>query len=87
MEQSKKQDHNPGYWESRLASSGLRLEESHGLQPWREKGSMRAELIFKGNLFQAHESSIPTIRKWNKGGRRPIWMSKEVLTKLAYKEG
>lgn len=45
-------------------------------------GSMRAGLIFKDNLLPAQEWSIPTIRKWSKGGRRPVWMSKEAVAKL-----
>jgi len=49
---------------------------------------MRAGLVlFRDNLLQAQEWSIPTVRKWSKDGRRPVWMSKEILTKLRREDG
>lgn len=42
--------------------------------------------VLKDHLFQAEEQSIMTSRKASKGGRSPVWMNKEVLTKHRHKK-
>lgn len=43
-------------------------------------------MIFKDHL-QAQELSILMSRKSSEGGRRPVQMNKELLTKLRHKKG
>lgn len=73
MEQRKKQNHNSGYEESRLEPLQVSAwKNSMGYSPGEKRAirRIRAGLIFKDDLLQAQEWSIPTNRKWSRGGRR-----------------
>ena len=41
---------------------------------------------FKQNFFQAQDWCVPVSKKSHKGGRRPVWMSKELMHKLKGKK-
>lgn len=43
-------------------------------------------IIFKNDLLQAQQCSIVIFRQTSKGGRKPEWMNKDLLTKLDYKK-
>ncbi|PKU38009.1 rna-directed dna polymerase from mobile element jockey-like [Limosa lapponica baueri] len=43
-------------------------------------------LIFKHHFLQAQDQCIPRSKKSGKGGRKPAWMSRELLEKLRWKK-
>ena len=49
-------------------------------------GVQESWLVFKACLCQTDKWSILMCWKASKGGRRPAWMSKELLTKLKHKK-
>uniref|UniRef100_A0A8B9PGQ4 Reverse transcriptase domain-containing protein n=1 Tax=Apteryx owenii TaxID=8824 RepID=A0A8B9PGQ4_APTOW len=73
----------------RRANFGLFRDLLRGI-PWvralEGRGVQESWLIFKHHLLQAQERCIPMSRKSSKGGRRPAWMSKELLAKLNQKK-
>jgi len=42
--------------------------------------------FFKDNFLRAQELSIPQYMKSSKGGRRPAWLSKDLMGKLRVKK-
>jgi len=61
-----------------------------GRVPWDQalEGGRAQEswLIFKDQLLQARDRSVPTKRRSGKNVRRPAWMNKELLDKLRHKK-
>ena len=45
-------------------------------------GVQECWLLFKDHFFHAQDRCIPQSKKSRKGGRRPAWMSKEILAEL-----
>lgn len=43
-------------------------------------------MISRDHLLQPQKWSKPTIKKSSKGGRRPVWMSKKLLSKHKHKK-
>jgi len=43
-------------------------------------------LLFSHHFFHAQDWCIPTSKKSSKRGKRPAWMSKELLAKLKWKK-
>ncbi|PKU46983.1 glycerol kinase [Limosa lapponica baueri] len=64
------------------------IEDLLGRAPWDKglegKGAQENWLIFKDHSLQAQESSIPTNNASSKNIRRPVCMTKFVVTNLAY---
>ncbi|GAB0204057.1 hypothetical protein GRJ2_002871300 [Grus japonensis] len=73
----------------RRANFGL-CKDLLGRIPWvralEGKGVQEIWSIFKHHFLQAQDRRIPKNRKSSKGGRRPAWMSKELLEKLKGKK-
>jgi len=67
MEWGKQQDHNPGLLESRICP----VQRSAWKIPWdmalEKRGVQKSWWIFKGQLLQAQEWSIPTGRNEAEG--------------------
>ncbi|GAB0202834.1 hypothetical protein GRJ2_002749000 [Grus japonensis] len=61
-----------------------------GRIPWDKalegSGAQDSWLIFKHHLLQAQERYIPTKRKSSKTTKRPLWMNKELLSKVKQKK-
>ncbi|GAB0207763.1 hypothetical protein GRJ2_003242000 [Grus japonensis] len=61
-----------------------------GRIPWvralEGKGVQESWSVFKHHFLRAQDQCIPKSRKSSKGGRRPAWMSKELLEKLKGKK-
>jgi len=57
--------------------------------PWvrtlEDRGVQESWLLFKHPFLHAQDQRIPTSKKVSKGGRRPAWMSEELLEKLTWK--
>jgi len=53
---------------------------------WRVRETQDSWLIFRDNLLKAQNLSIVMFRKSSKRGRRPAWISKELLTELKHKK-
>jgi len=49
------------------------------------RGVQESWPLFKHHFLHAQDQCIPMSRKPSKGGRRPAWMSKELLVKLKWK--
>lgn len=51
--------------------------------PWetapRVKGAEKSWQRFEGIFLRVQELSIPTCKKWGKEGRRPAWLSEDLL--------
>ena len=51
--------------------------------PWetapRVKGAEKSWQLFEGIFLRVQELSIPTCKKWGKEGRRPAWLSEDLL--------
>ncbi|GAB0208473.1 mitochondrial enolase superfamily member 1 [Grus japonensis] len=73
----------------RRANFGL-CKDLLGRIPWvralEGKGAQETQSIFKHHFLRAQDQSIPKNRKSSKGGKRPAWMSKELLEKLKGKK-
>ncbi|GAB0182218.1 hypothetical protein GRJ2_000687100 [Grus japonensis] len=73
----------------RRANFGL-FKDLLGRIPWvralEGKGAQESWSVFKHRFLQAQDQCIPKNRKSSKGGRRPAWMSKELLEKLKRKK-
>ena len=73
----------------RRAKFGLFKDLLRGI-PWVRALGGRAVpeswLIFRHHFLQAQDQCIPMSKKSSKGGRRPAWMIKEILAKLAPKK-
>ncbi|GAB0209615.1 hypothetical protein GRJ2_003427200 [Grus japonensis] len=73
----------------RRANFGL-FKDLLGRIPWvralEGKGAQESWSIFKHHFLRAQDQCIPKSRKSSKGGRRPAWMSKELLEKLKGKK-
>ncbi|KFW04519.1 hypothetical protein N327_07886, partial [Fulmarus glacialis] len=58
--------------------------------PWetafRDKGAEQSWQIFKDAFHRAQELSIPTCKKSGKEGKRPAWLSRDLLVKLKGKK-
>ncbi|XP_048787424.1 uncharacterized protein LOC125686903 [Lagopus muta] len=50
------------------------------------KGACESWSAFKQLFFQAQDRCVPVRKKSGKGGRRPVWMSKELVCKLKGKK-
>lgn len=50
------------------------------------KGSQHSGLVLKHHFFQAQDRCIPMTTKPGQGGKRPVWMSKELMDKLKGKK-
>jgi len=48
------------------------------------KGAQESWLIFKENFLRAQEQTILLYRKTNSSGRRPAWLSQELLNELKH---
>lgn len=61
-----------------------------GKMPWaralERRGVQESWSVFKHHFLQAQYQCIPMSDKSSKGGRRPSWMSQELLAKLKQKE-
>lgn len=65
------------------------LGRLNGRLPWRVKGMQDSWLIFKDNLLKAQNQSVAMFRKSSNHGRKPAWVSKELLssnTRRRYRE-
>ncbi|KAJ7415166.1 hypothetical protein BTVI_38982 [Pitangus sulphuratus] len=51
-----------------------------------EKGVQESWSVFKHHFLQAQDQYIPMMKKPGKGGRRPAWMSRELLVNLKRKK-
>ena len=72
----------------RRANFGLFKELLGGIKWVRAlqgRGIQERWLLFKDHFFHAQDRCIPQSKKSRKGGRRPAWMSKEILAKLRWK--
>ncbi|GAB0189216.1 mitochondrial enolase superfamily member 1 [Grus japonensis] len=73
----------------RRANFGL-FKDLLGRIPWVKalegRGVQESWSIFKHHFLQAQDWCIPMSKKSSKGGRRPAWMSKEILRKLKRKK-
>jgi len=49
------------------------------------RGVQESWSLFKHHIFHAQDRCIPLSKKSSKGGRRPIWMIKELLVELKWK--
>ncbi|KFM04153.1 hypothetical protein AS27_10717, partial [Aptenodytes forsteri] len=60
------------------------------LTPWktglRDKGAEQSRQIFKNAFHRAQELSIPRCKKTGKEGKRPVWLSQDLLVKLKGKK-
>ncbi|CAM4545620.1 unnamed protein product [Lepidochelys olivacea] len=67
------------------------LRELMGKIPWennmRGKGVQESWLYFKESLLRLQGQTIPMCRKNSKYGRRPAWLTSEILAALKYKKG
>ena len=58
--------------------------------PWetalRDKGAAQSWQIFKDAFHRAQELSVPRCRKSRKEGKRPAWLSQDMLVKLEGKK-
>ncbi|XP_068809550.1 uncharacterized protein [Struthio camelus] len=73
----------------RSANFGLFRDLHRGISWGRAlegRGVQESWLIFKHHLLQAQDRCIPLRKKSSKAGRRPAWMSKELLAKLQQKK-
>jgi len=65
------------------------FKELLGGIPWARalegRGVHECWLLFKHHFLHVQERCIPLRKKWRKGGRRPAWMSKELLAELRWK--
>jgi len=54
--------------------------------PWemvlRNRGAEQSWQIFKGTFHRAQELSIPRCKKSGKEGKRPAWLSQDLMVKL-----
>jgi len=70
------------------ANFGLFKELLGGI-PWGRalegRGVQESRSLFKHHFLHAQERCIPLNKKSSKGGRRPTWMSKELLVELRWK--
>ena len=61
-----------------------------GAIPWawvlEGKGASESWSAFQQLFFQARDRCVPVSKKSGKGGRRPVWMSKELVRKLKGKK-
>lgn len=48
------------------------------------KGAQESWLIFKENFLRAQEQTILLYRKTGNSGRRPAWLSQELLNELKH---
>lgn len=59
-----------------------------GRVPWeaamKGKGAQESWLIFKENLLRAQDQTILLYRKTGNSGRRPAWLSQEILNELKH---
>lgn len=62
------------------------LGRLNGRLPWRVKGMQDSWLIFKDNLLKAQNQSVAMFRKSSNHGRKPAWVSKELLIELKHKK-
>ncbi|GAB0208992.1 mitochondrial enolase superfamily member 1 [Grus japonensis] len=73
----------------RRANFGL-FKDLLGRIPWVKvlegKRAQESWSIFRHHFLRAQDQCIPKNRKTSKGGRRPAWMSKELLEKLKGKK-
>ncbi|GAB0205877.1 mitochondrial enolase superfamily member 1 [Grus japonensis] len=73
----------------RRANFGL-FKDLLGRIPWVKVleggGVQESWSVFKHHFLRAQDQCIPKNRKTSKGGRRPAWMSKELLEKLKGKK-
>lgn len=61
---------------------GPPLQPAPGTKPWQHEGW----LIFKDNLLQAQQQSIPTSRKSDKSAKMPVCLNTELLALRNKKE-
>ena len=78
---------------STIATLGFRranfdlFKDLLGHIPWVKALVAQASwLTFKHHFFQAQDWCIPRSKKSGKGGRRPIWISKELMENLKWKK-
>ena len=64
---------------------GSYWQKSRG--PWLSKagGVHECWSLFKRHFLHAQERCIPLRKKSSKGGRRPVWLNKELLAKIRWK--
>jgi len=72
----------------RRAYFGL-FKELFGGIPWvralEGRGVQESKSLFKHHFLHAQDQCIPLRKKSRRGGRRPAWMSKELLVELRWK--
>jgi len=72
----------------RRANFGL-FQDLLGGIPWVRalagRGVHKSWLLFKHHFLHSQDWCIPMNKKSSKGGRRPAWISKELLAKLKWK--
>jgi len=65
------------------------FQELPGGIPWvralEGRGVQESWSLFKYHFLHAQDRCIPLNKKSSKGGRRPAWMSKELLAELRWK--
>jgi len=49
------------------------------------RGVHECWLLFKRHFLHAQERCIPLRKKWSQGGRRPVWLNKELLAEIMWK--
>jgi len=72
----------------RANNSGLYKELLGGIlwvRALEGRGVQESCLLFKHHFLHAQDWCIPLSKKSRKGGRRPAWMSKELLVELRWK--
>ena len=61
-----------------------------GMTPWervlRERGAEQSWQIFKDGFHRSQELLIPRCKKSEKEGKRPAWLSRDMVVKLKGKE-
>ncbi|KGL75094.1 hypothetical protein N309_08010, partial [Tinamus guttatus] len=66
------------------------FRDALGRIPWARalegRGAQESWLVFKQHFLHAQQQCIPVCKKAGRGGRRPAWMSKELVAMLKEKE-
>jgi len=76
-------------WNFRKANF-LLFKELVSRTPWetalRHKGAAQSQQIFKATFYKAQQLSIPRCKQLGKEGKRPAWLSQDLLVKLEGKK-
>jgi len=82
-------DHEMVTLDFRRANFGLFKDLLGGI-PWvsalEGRGVQESWSLFKNHFLHAQDRCIPLSKKSSKEGRRPVWMSKELLAELRWKK-